>query len=62
MNHYSSTFGFKKSCEGVSRRLSFENELKIAPTLIEPYEVDLFETFKIYMNDAKDRFSREDMN
>ena len=62
INHYSSTFGFQKSCEGVSRRLSFENELKNAPTLIRPHEVDLFETFKIYMNDAKDRFAEEDLN
>ena len=56
MNHYPTAFGFQKSCEGVSRRLSFENELKNAPTLILPYEADLFETFNIYMSDAKERF------
>ncbi len=57
MNHYPSTFGFQKSCEGVSRRLSFDNELKNAPTLIAPYESMLFEAFKVYMRDAQIRFN-----
>ncbi|MBL6667810.1 MAG: DUF479 domain-containing protein [Crocinitomicaceae bacterium] len=57
MNHYPSAYGFQKSCEGVSRRLSFDNELKNAPKLILPYEAVLFKVFSVYMNDAQTRFN-----
>tara|TARA_B100000524_G_scaffold88851_2_gene41541 strand:+ start:2471 stop:3061 length:591 start_codon:yes stop_codon:yes gene_type:complete len=57
INLYPSSFGFQKSCEGVSRRLSFENALKHAPRLILPYESDLFKVFKVYMRDASIRFN-----
>ncbi len=56
MNYYASEFGFQKSCESVSRRLSFESELTNAPSLIAPYKNDLFDAFKIYMKDAQIEF------
>ena len=56
MNYYASEFGFQKSCEGVSRRLSFDNELINAPIHIAPYKHDLFEAFNTYMKDAQKRF------
>ena len=56
MNYYASEFGFQKSCEGVSRRLSFDSELINAPSLIAPYKNDLFDAFKSYMKDAQIHF------
>jgi len=56
MNYYASEFGFQKSCEGVSRRLSFDSELINAPSLIAPYKNDLFDAFKSYMKDAQIQF------
>ena len=57
LNHYPSPFGFQKSCEGVSHRLSFENELKNAPRLLLPYKSELLKVFKVYMRDAQIRFN-----
>lgn len=57
MNYYPSSFGLQKSCEGVSRRLSFENVLKNAPTLLLPYQEELLKVFLVYMRDAVARFN-----
>ena len=53
MNHYPTPYGLKKSCEGVSKRISFENKLKNAPSLIKEFEGDLLSAFELYMEDAQ---------
>ena len=53
MNHYPTEYGLQKSCEGVSKRISFENELKNAPTLMKAFETPLQNAFIDYMKDAR---------
>lgn len=57
INHYPSAFGFQKSCEGVSRRLSFENKLGDSPKLILPFKEHLTKAFDSYMIDAREKFN-----
>ena len=53
MNHYPTAYGLQKSCEGVSKRISFENELKNAPILMKAFETMLQNAFIDYMKDAR---------
>lgn len=57
LNHYPTSFGLEKSCQGVSSRISFPNKLKDAPSVFYKYEADIARVYKIYMNDANDYFS-----
>ncbi len=57
LNHYPTSFGLEKSCQGVSSRISFPNKLKDAPSIFYKYEADIARVYKIYMNDANDYFS-----
>jgi acyl carrier protein phosphodiesterase len=57
LNHYPTFFGLEKSCEGVSKRISFPNKLVSAPEVFLKREKLIEEVFEFYMNDAKKHFS-----
>lgn len=52
LNYYPEMYGLQKSCEGVSARISFENELKNAPKSFIKYEEEINACFTIYMREA----------
>lgn len=56
MNHYASREGLDKMCNGVSRRLSFDNELKNGLSVFLRHEKSIEETFNEYMRDANEYF------
>ena len=49
--------GLEKSSFGLSKRISFPNELAKAPTVFVQFEKDITEAFQKYMIDAKIEFS-----
>ena len=49
--------GLRKACDGVSRRLSFPNELVNAPAIFEKHKFAIEKCFFEYMEDAKNVFS-----
>lgn len=53
MHYYQFHDGLTKACEGLSRRISFENKLKDAPDVFLKYETQITETFQIFMKDAQ---------
>lgn len=57
ISHYPTRFGLEKMCEGVSKRISFPNELKNAPKIFDKHSHDIENCFKTYMNDALKQFS-----
>lgn len=52
LNHYPTPYGLEKSCQGVAKRISFQNQLGNAPELMEPFKEELFYAFQNYMTDA----------
>jgi acyl carrier protein phosphodiesterase len=52
LNHYPTAFGLAKSCEGVSKRISFDNVLHKAPEQFYLREKEIQACFEIYMKDA----------
>ncbi len=56
LNHYPTSFGLEKSCQGVSSRISFPNKLNDAPSIFYKYEAEITSIYKIYMNDANEYF------
>lgn len=52
MNHYPSKYGLMKSCEGVSKRLSFETKLADAHVVFEQKEETIETVFHAFMKDA----------
>jgi len=52
LNHYPTSSGLQKSCEGVSKRISFQNVLHKAPELFYKKENEIKDCFQIYMQDA----------
>jgi hypothetical protein len=58
LNHYPTSFGLEKSCEGVSRRISFTNKLAEAPEIFYKRENEIEAVFQKYMLDAKIHFSK----
>ncbi|MFM7683075.1 MAG: hypothetical protein ACKO7P_10055, partial [Bacteroidota bacterium] len=50
-------FGLAKSCEGVSKRISFANKLAEAPEIFYKREKEIEDVFQKYMVDAKKYFS-----
>ena len=52
LDHYPTAFGLAKSCEGVSKRISFENVLHKAPEQFYIREKEIQACFEIYMKDA----------
>ena len=57
LNHYPTSFGLEKSCEGVSKRISFPNKLAESPEVFYKQEKVIEEVFQNYMEDAKVHFS-----
>lgn len=56
LNHYPTNFGLAKSCEGVSKRISFTNKLAEAPEIFYKQEKEIEAVFEKYMLDAKNHF------
>lgn len=56
LNYYPTSFGLTKSCEGVSKRISFPNKLADAPEVYNKREKFIYEVFQKYMRDAKEHF------
>ncbi len=56
MNHYPTKFGLEKSCEGVSKRISFETNLAQAPVIFDQRESEIKDAFLRYMEDAQKEF------
>jgi len=56
LNHYPTAFGLAKSCEGVSKRISFENALHKAPEQFYIREQEIQACFDIFMEDARVKF------
>lgn len=57
LNYYPTAFGLAKSCEGVSKRISFTNKLAEAPEIFYKRENVIEAVFQQYMVDAKNYFS-----
>jgi acyl carrier protein phosphodiesterase len=59
MDHYPTSYGLKKLCEGVSRRISFPNALGKAPRVFENHKIEISKVFHQFMEDAKIEFDSE---
>ncbi len=57
LNHYPSEYGLRKSCEGVSKKLSFPNTLSEAHLVFKNHEVEIEACFLKYMYDAQEYFN-----
>jgi hypothetical protein len=57
LHYYQFMEGLEKSSSGLSKRISFPNELAKAPTVFVQFEKDITEAFQKYMIDAKIEFS-----
>jgi len=57
LHYYQFMEGLEKSSFGLSKRISFPNELAKAPTVFVQFEKDITEAFQKYMIDAKIEFS-----
>ena len=57
MNHYGTEFGLRKSCEGVSKRLSFPNKLIDAPSVFYFNQEKITSVFELFMKDAIEHFN-----
>lgn len=57
MNHYGTEFGLRKSCEGVSQRLSFSNKLIEAPSVYISNQEKITSVFELFMKDAIAHFN-----
>lgn len=57
MSHYPTEYGLKKSCEGVSAKISFPNALKEGRLIFKKYEEEITACFRTYMADAIVYFS-----
>lgn len=56
MTHYSSLEGLDKMCNGVSRRISFENSLPKGLSVFLKHEEAVEHAFNEYMHDANEHF------
>ena len=57
LDYYPTSFGLQKSCEGVAKRISFENVLHKAPEQFYLKENEISQCFEQYMNDAINKFN-----
>ncbi|MCE2682592.1 MAG: ACP phosphodiesterase [Cryomorphaceae bacterium] len=53
LSHYPSSYGLLKSCQGVSRKLSFPNLLDTGADVFKKNEDEITQCFKKYMHDAR---------
>lgn len=58
MLHYESLYGLRKMCEGVSSRISFDNELHHAPIIFNEFQNSIESTFFAFMTDAESYFQK----
>ena len=56
ISHYPTLYGLDKSCQGVSRRISFPNELKNGKTVFIEHQQEITETFYQFMEEANEYF------
>lgn len=56
MNSYKLTYGLDRMCNGVSSRLSFDNELKNGLAVFLKNETKITKVFNEYMQDANEHF------
>lgn len=52
LSHYPTRFGLERMCEGVSKRISFKNELTNAPKVFDQFQPAIQKAFLLYMKDA----------
>lgn len=52
LHQYQFQEGLEKACNGLSRRISFENKLKDAPKVFLSKQKEIEECFEIFMDDA----------
>jgi acyl carrier protein phosphodiesterase len=55
--HYSSIDGLNKMCQGVSKRISFDNNLKFGKEVFLKHEKAINQVFRIYMEAAISKFN-----
>jgi acyl carrier protein phosphodiesterase len=56
ISHYPTLYGLEKSCQGVSKRISFPNELKHGKIVFLEYQEEITETFYQFMREANEYF------
>ena len=57
ISYYPTLEGLEKACQGVSKRLSFENKLKFGKEVFLKFEKEIEPVFSEYMSDAKIKFN-----
>lgn len=58
LNHYDSTYGLTRTCEGVASRISFPNNLHKGPQIFLQFEKEITDSFRLFMADAIPFFQR----
>lgn len=56
LHYYQFQEGLVKACDGLSRRISFENKLKEAPIVFQTKQKIIEECFELFMDDAIPHF------
>lgn len=56
ISYYPTLYGLEKSCQGVSSRISFPNELKNGKIVFLEYEEEITDTFFQFMKEANEYF------
>lgn len=62
LEKYQYTYGLEKACNGLSKRISFENKLSFAPQVFIQFQEDIELTFEIFMKDAIPHFKEFSVN
>lgn len=55
--YYPELDGLDKMCNGVSKKISFENKLKFGKSVFEKHEAIIYQTFRTYMEAASIKFN-----
>lgn len=61
ISFYPTLYGLEKSCQGVSSRISFPNELKNGKTVFLQLQEEITDTFFQFMKEANEYFLVEDI-
>lgn len=56
LNYYHVEFGLEKACQGLSRKISFENKLHLGLSIFKKNEEIISNAFSLFMEDAKKEF------
>lgn len=57
LSHYPKIEGLNKMCQGVSKRISFDNNLKFGKEVFLNHEDVINQAFRLYMKDAVEKFN-----